>query len=200
VLNVISRIGTWIKETFDPFTPILTALLVNESKKKFQEKGFTVLDFYFDQIIYNCYPMFSQLYDQLLEAMPTDASTENWLKIYGSMSLFNFFSKSLHFVKNLYYCSEKISDNQMIKYRTKKLLEVTLNFVKNLGKIEGTGKSGVDGIEGCQLRLLDFVIGVLKGNGGAAWGRGKIGGDDMKMIEQVNLACLGLHLRKSNFS
>lgn len=144
-----------------------------------------MLDFYFDQIIYNCYPMFSQLYDTLLEAMPNEANAEGWVKIYGSMSLFNFFSKSLHFVKNLYFCSEKISDNQMIKYRTKKLLEVTLSFVKNLGKMEGADKKGVEGVEGCQLRLLDFVIGVLRGNGGAAWGRGKIGTEDMRTIEQV---------------
>lgn len=74
----------------------------------------------------------------------------------------------------------------MIKYRTKKLLECILGFVKNLGKIEGTGKAGIDGIEGRQLRLMDFVAGVLKGNGGDTWGRGKIGGEDIKLVEAVS--------------
>lgn len=75
----------------------------------------------------------------------------------------------------------------MIKYRTKKLLESILEFVKKLGSLEGEGKSGIDGVEGRQLRLMDFVVGVLKGNGGEAWGRGKIGGDDIKLVEAVSL-------------
>jgi hypothetical protein len=75
----------------------------------------------------------------------------------------------------------------MIKYRTKKLLEAILGFVKNIGKIEGTGKVGIDGVEGRQLRLMDFVAGVLKGNGGDAWGRGKIGGEDIKLVESVSI-------------
>lgn len=105
VLNVINRASTWIKTTLDPFTPILIALLNTEAKKNFKEKSFNILDYYFDQITYNCYPAFSQLFDQQLQVMPTEENAENWMKIYNQLPLFKFFSKGLHFLKNLYFCS-----------------------------------------------------------------------------------------------
>lgn len=132
VLNVIAKIKSWLQNSYDPYTPLLIASVNNSSKEYFNQRGFDILDYYFDQINFEAWPTFSKLYDIQFENIK-NVNIRLLKQIEKAIDSNKIYERSLEYIITL---SEFSKDNQMLQFRIKKTLESIVILLENMSKEE----------------------------------------------------------------
>ena len=66
IQNILSRVKAWVSSCPDPYTPLLISAINTKSKEKLNQKGYDILDYYFDQVNFCVWPRFTEIYDHLI--------------------------------------------------------------------------------------------------------------------------------------
>lgn len=121
-----------LQNSYDPYTPLLIASVNNSSKEYFNQRGFDILDYYFDQINFEAWPTFSKLYDIQFENIK-NVNIRLLKQIEKAIDSNKIYERSLEYIITL---SEFSKDNQMLQFRIKKTLESIVILLENMSKEE----------------------------------------------------------------
>jgi hypothetical protein len=139
ILNVLTRIKSWISSALDPYTPLLISSINLKSKEKMNQKGYDILDYYFDQITFAVWPRFTEIYDSLSSAFGHPNFTQI-IHLENEVTLDVYYSGSLNFLKGLYLCSLYSKDNQMINYRISEMVKTIIKYICAISELEKNPK------------------------------------------------------------
>lgn len=139
IQNVLGRIKAWLGNSLDPYTPLLISIINSKSKEKFNQKGYDILDYYFDQVDYSVWPRFSEIYDALLKPLQ-QPEINKILSVEQEIGLDAYYAPLCTFIKGLTNCSTYSKNNQTINYRITRLLETISHFVEKISDLEKTPK------------------------------------------------------------
>lgn len=139
IQNVLNRIKAWLSSSLDPYTPLLISTINAKSKDKFNQKGYDILDYYFDQVNFAVWPRFTEIYDTYIAPL-THPNYQQVLSVESEAGLEKFYSGVCSFLRGMHQCSLYSKDNQMINYRVSRLIELLARFITSLSDLERSPK------------------------------------------------------------
>ena len=123
----------------DPYTPLLISTINAKAKEKFNQKGYDILDYFFDQVNFAVWPRFTEIYDAYVAPL-THPNYQQVFSIESEVGLDQYYSCICSFLRGMHQCSLYSKDNQMINYRISKLIDLLNTFVASLSDLEKTPK------------------------------------------------------------
>lgn len=139
IQNILSRVKAWVSSCPDPYTPLLISAINTKSKEKLNQKGYDILDYYFDQVNFCVWPRFTEIYDHLILPF-SHPNYQQVLALETELGLEIYYGPVVTFLRGLFVCSQQTMDNQMINHRVSKLLDLLIKFTENLSELERTMK------------------------------------------------------------
>ena len=158
IQNVLSRIKAWISSSLDPYTPLLISSINSKSKEKLNQKGYDILDYYFDQVNFSVWPRFTEIYDTLVIQF-TAPNYQQVLALENDVGQELYYNSVVSFLRGLYLCALQSKDNQMINYRVSRLLDLLTKFFVNISEMEKTVKEK-------KISIVKRLSVILKGTEG----------------------------------
>lgn len=123
----------------DPYSPLLISIVNAKSKEKFNQKGYDILDYYFDQVNFAVWPRFQEIYDAYIAPL-TQPNFQQVTSLENEVGLDNYYNCVSAFLRGMYQCSLYSKDNQMINYRINRLIELLTKFIGGLSEQERSTK------------------------------------------------------------